>query len=113
MLEAIAERLTPAIVPMGSAHDLGTRAAGFAPYGEADVAFTARLADVLAENDDGIMAAFVDDETSVSYGRLREALGAQTGRALVHPVFFGSAITGAGVDALSAGIAELLPGGDR
>ena len=34
---------------------------------------------------------------------------AQTGRALVHPVFFGSAITGAGVDALVAGIAELLP----
>ena len=32
-------------------------------------------------------------------GRLRGALAAQTQRALVHPVFFGSAITGAGVDA--------------
>ena len=41
-----------------------------------------------------------NDETAVSYGRLRDALAAQTGRALVHPVFFGSAITGAGVDAL-------------
>ena len=37
------------------------------------------------------------------------APGSQTGRALVHPVFFGSAITGAGVDALTAGITELLP----
>ena len=36
-------------------------------------------------------------------------LAAQTRRALVHPVFFGSAITGAGVDSLMAGIAELLP----
>ena len=27
----------------------------------------------------------------------------------MHPVFFGSAITGAGVDPLMAGIAELLP----
>ena len=29
----------------------------------------------------------------------------------MHPVFFGSAITGAGVDALTAGIRELLPAG--
>ena len=40
---------------------------------------------------------------------LRDELAAQTRQALVHPVFFGSAITGAGVDALIAGIAELLP----
>ncbi len=43
------------------------------------------------------------------YARLRRGLAAQTRRALVHPVFFGSARTGAGVDALTAGIAELLP----
>ncbi|MDF2754083.1 MAG: GTP-binding protein, partial [Gaiellaceae bacterium] len=36
-------------------------------------------------------------------------LAAQTGRALVHPVFVGSAKTGEGVDDLMAGIAELLP----
>ena len=56
-----------------------------------------------------MLAAYVDDETAVSYGRLRGELAAQTRRALVHPVFFGSAITGAGVDALIAGITELLP----
>ena len=33
----------------------------------------------------------------------------QTSKAAVHPVFFGSAITGAGVEALMAGIVELLP----
>ena len=31
----------------------------------------------------------------------------------VHPVFFGSAITGAGVDVLTEGITDLLPGGRR
>jgi ribosomal protection tetracycline resistance protein len=31
LLQAISERLTPAVVPMGSARELGTRAAGFAP----------------------------------------------------------------------------------
>ena len=109
VLQAISERLTPAIVPMGSARDLGTRAADFTPFGAADPGFTARLADVLAENDDAILTAYVDDETTVTYHRLSDALAAQTGQALVHPVFFGSAITGVGVDSLSTGIAELLP----
>ena len=64
---------------------------------------------MLAERDDAILAAYVEDEADVSYARLRDALAAQTKRALVHPVFFGSAITGAGVESLMAGIAELLP----
>jgi translation elongation factor EF-G len=51
---------------------------------------------------------------AVPYHRLRGALAAQARQGLVHPVFFGSARTGAGVDALTAGITELLPtaGGD-
>ena len=109
VLRDIAEKLTPAIVPTGSAYGLGTRSPGFTPYGAADVAFTASLADLLAAHSDAFLAAFVHDETAVSYHRLRGELGAQTRQALVHPVFFGSAITGAGVDALTAGITELLP----
>jgi ribosomal protection tetracycline resistance protein len=109
VLEAIDERLTPAIVAMGSVRDLGTRAVRFTPWGSSDAAFTTRLASVLAEHDDAILAAYVEDEPSLSHDRLRAALAAQTKRALVHPVFFGSARTGAGVDSLMAGIAELLP----
>jgi ribosomal protection tetracycline resistance protein len=113
VLQGISDRLTPAIVPLGSARDLGTRAAGFTPWDEDDARFTSRLASALAERDDALLAAYVDDETSVSYRRLREELAAQTKRALVHPVFFGSAITGAGVESLMSGIAELLPAADR
>ncbi len=109
VVQDIAEKLTPAIIPMGSARDLGTRRPGFTPYGAADVAFAARLADLLADHDAAILAAYVHDETTVSYPQLRDELAAQTKRALVHPVFFGSAITGAGVDSLIAGITELLP----
>jgi ribosomal protection tetracycline resistance protein len=109
VLQAIADRLTPAIVAMGSASDLGTRTAAFRPYEVDDAAFTAALADRLTANDDALLAAYVADEASVSHRRLRDALASQTGRALVHPVFSGSAITGAGVEALMAGIAELLP----
>ena len=63
VLDEIEQRLTPDVVPMGSADGLGTRAASFAPFGPAD-------------------------------GDLAERARAGT----LHPVFFGSALTGAGVD---------------
>jgi ribosomal protection tetracycline resistance protein len=109
VLHAIAERLTPAVVPMGSVRDRGTRAAEFTPWGDDVPAFRARLTEVLAERDERILAAYVDDETDVPSPQLRRALAVQTKKALVHPVFFGSAITGAGVGPLMGGIAELLP----
>ncbi len=109
LLRAIADKLTPAIVAMGSTHDLGARNAGFTPFDAADLAFKARLAEALADHDEAILTAYVGGETAVSNHQLRKALAAQTGRALVHPVFFGSAITGAGVEALTAAITALLP----
>jgi len=111
VLRAIAARLSPAVVPMGSASGFGTRAAGFTPWGEADAGARARLAEILAERDEGILAAYIDDELGVPYARLRQELAAQTRRALVYPVFLGSAVTGAGVPELMAGLAGLLPAG--
>jgi ribosomal protection tetracycline resistance protein len=109
LLREIAEKLTPAIVPMGSVDDLGTRGARFRPYGADDANFTGRLADLLAEHDETILAALVSDETAISYSQLRRELAAQTKRALAHPVYFGSAITGAGIDELFVSIPQLLP----
>ncbi|MEV6172391.1 translation factor GTPase family protein [Streptomyces sp. NPDC051954] len=101
VLRAIAERLTAAVVPMGSVTALGTRDAQVTP-GLAPAAI-----DVLTDHDDDLLSAYVED--AVSYDRLRAVLADQTRQALVHPVYFGSAITGAGVDPLVAGIKELLP----
>jgi len=108
-LNDISERLTPATVAMAWVDGEGTCAAVATPHADADAVFRSRLVDVLAERDDAVLAAYLDDETSVSSRRLHDTLAAQTKRALVHPVFFGSAITGAGVDSLMAGLAELLP----
>ncbi len=112
VLADITEKLTPAVIAMGSARDLGTRGAAVTPYDATNAAFTSRLADLLAERDAAFLAAYIDDASAVSYKRLRDELATQTKRALVHPVFAGSAITGAGVGALTDGITELLPASD-
>ncbi|SFF33265.1 ribosomal protection tetracycline resistance protein [Streptomyces mirabilis] len=104
-LDAVAARLTPAVVPMGEVRAQGTRDARFGLFDEARLG--GPLLDLLSEHDDALLAAYV--EGRVSYDLIRAALVRQTGQALVHPVFFGSAVTGAGVDELIAGIRELLP----
>ncbi|MFF7468438.1 GTP-binding protein [Streptomyces sp. NPDC008092] len=106
VLAQLARRLAVPLVPMGRATALGTRAARFLPgLGPAAL-------DALADHDDALLAAYLDG--GVPEPRLRAALAEQTRRALVHPVYFGSAATGAGVADLVAGIERLLPaaGGD-
>src|SRR5438105_5154977 len=92
VLREIRDRLTPAAIAMGE--ELGDAAV-----------------DVLAEHDESLLAAYLDDDAIISTDDLRTKLAAQTRRALVHPVFFGSARTGAGVDVLMAGLGELLLAG--
>jgi ribosomal protection tetracycline resistance protein len=74
VLDEIEQRVTPDVVPMGSASELGSRAAAFASFGPAD-----------------------------------EDLARRARAGELHPVFFGSALTGAGVDEVMGGIAQLLP----
>ncbi|WP_184915526.1 elongation factor G [Streptomyces luteogriseus] len=105
VLREISARLTPAIVPMGTATGLGTRTARFTPG-----LGPAAALDVLTGHDDALLAAYV--ENTVTEAALHRSLVAQTGEALVHPVYFGSAATGAGVKALLSGIETLLPAAD-
>jgi ribosomal protection tetracycline resistance protein len=109
VLRSIAERLAPAVVPLGEVCDAGTRTASFAPYGWTDDAFTGQIAELLAERDDALLADYLDGAAPLPYERLRATLAQQSGRALVHPLIFGSAITGAGVPDLIAGLTEILP----
>jgi ribosomal protection tetracycline resistance protein len=63
--------------------------------------------ELLAERDDTLLAAYLEDASTAAGAHL--ALVAQTRLGLVHPVFAGSALTGAGIDSLMRGITELLP----
>ncbi len=109
VLDAVARRLVAEIIPMGTVDELGTRAARFTPYGFDEPAFRTALTEGLADRDDSLLAAYVENESALTDGRLRRELAAQTGRSLVHPVFFGSAMTGEGIESLMAGLVELLP----
>ena len=109
VLAGIRERLTSSSVAMGAVSGTGVRTAGFRPFGAADPDFVARLLDVLSSADDALLADYVDNPASITYERLRAVLTEQVGRGQVHPVYFGSAITGAGVAELLDGIIGLLP----
>ncbi len=110
VLEAMARRLAPGLVPMARVRDIGRRTVSVVPFTADDPAHVEALTEALAEHDEAILRAFVEDEAAQAYPRLRHKLAEQTRRGVVHPVFFGSAAHGVGIDELLAGIAELLSG---
>ncbi|HEX9334304.1 MAG TPA: GTP-binding protein, partial [Pseudonocardiaceae bacterium] len=103
LLADIRRQLSPTAIALSEPAGLGTPAASATPH-RPD---TAELAEILAEHSDTVLASYVYG--SVGDHLLRKELVAQAHGALVHPVFFGSAITGAGIDDLRTGITEFLP----
>ena len=100
---------------MGSARDLGTRRAAFIPYGAGDAAFTARLAEVLADHDDELLAAYLDDDTAIPYRPAAGRAGRpDQARASAPGVLRARPSPAPGVDALVAGLPSCCPaaGGD-
>ncbi len=108
VVEAVRRRLTTDVLPMGRVDGVGARSATFVPYRPDDPAFVDLETQVLAEHDDALLAAYVDGR-ACARTRLHRAVAAQTGAAVLHPVYAGSAATGAGVAELMEGIATLLP----
>ena len=94
-------------VAMGSVTGLGTRDVAVTQYDDADDDFRTRVTARLAEVDDEALAAYVADRR-LAASRLHDLLAEHTRRGRLQPVFFGSAVTGAGVQALSAGMTGLL-----
>jgi ribosomal protection tetracycline resistance protein len=108
VLREIDEKLTTTAVAMTSVSGEGSRDATATSRGLQSEDLRSRLVDLLTRHDDDLLAAYLANE-NVSSARLLEALAAQTKAALVQPVFFGSALTGAGVDELMEGVARVLP----
>jgi ribosomal protection tetracycline resistance protein len=113
VLRDLEDKLSPAVIAMGATAGLETGAAAVSAFGPADSAFAASLVDLLADHDDAFLSAYVVDDSTFSYQRLLDILAEQSRLAVAHPVFFGSAITGAGVDLLRQGLVRLLPAAQR
>ena len=113
LLEEIRARLTPTIAPLGSCTNIGTTNAVFRPFERFPDSLRLGLIDTLADNDEEILKAFVEHGANIDDHSLRRSLIDQTRRGLVHPVLFGSAITGAGFDHLIPAIAEFLPANEH
>jgi ribosomal protection tetracycline resistance protein len=115
VVATIRERLTRHVVPMGSTLDAGSRSASFVPYAYDDEHFAEALVESLVDHDESLIALVVDGGPgAVPPDDLRARLAAQTAEGLVHPLFFGSAITRAGLPEIMSAIVTLLPtaGGD-
>lgn len=124
LLADIRRLLTPAAVPMTSVTGIGTAGAGVVPYSLEDPRVRERIAEVVAEVDESVLARLVGpapagqklrqdgaepDGPGLTADRLRAALAARTADGSLHPVYFGSALGGQGVGALIEGMVRLIP----
>ena len=94
---------------MNVATGLGARTALVETPDRQDPAWRAGAADVLAETSERVIAEFERFGGAPGAAFLDGELRAQVAAGVVVPVFFGSAITGAGVPELLAGVAAWLP----
>ncbi|MET8153681.1 GTP-binding protein [Actinoplanes sp. NPDC049668] len=102
LLPEVRARLGAGVVAMNAVRDQGTAAARVVSRRWAPAA-----AETLADHDDELLARLVDG-AEPSPAELRALLAEQTAAGRVHPVFYGSATTGAGTGDLTGGIVSML-----
>jgi ribosomal protection tetracycline resistance protein len=107
LLADIRARLSPGILMMSTVADPGTPAARAVPRSLHQRDTRARLAEILAENDDALLARLLAGSVPAR-GELTELIAGQTAAARLSPVFFGSALSGTGCRELTDGVATLL-----
>ncbi|WP_112133949.1 GTP-binding protein [Glycomyces dulcitolivorans] len=106
LLEDLARMLSPRLLPMGTVRAIGSAEAEALPFAFGDREFADRAADLLSAGSDEFLAAYLEGSGPLDYDA---ELAAQVRAGAAHPVYFGSAVTGAGVGALTEGIRRYLP----
>ncbi|WP_128801097.1 MULTISPECIES: tetracycline resistance ribosomal protection protein Otr(A) [unclassified Streptomyces] len=104
LLADIRRRLTPCVALLADVRGIGTAGARVTRRPPGD----RQLAEALAEVDPAVLAAVVDGPEPTP-DELRKALAARTADGSFHPVLFGSALGGQGVDELVGAVTGLIP----
>ncbi len=112
VLVQLSEELDWSVVSMGTVEGIGGPTVSFLPLELRDRGSSMRLTEFLANHSDDFMKLYVEGSAGLSTEGLQAELVRQTAEAVVSPVFGGSAMTGAGIERLVSGIANLLPAVD-
>lgn len=102
VLAQVRRILSPDVIAMGTASPAGTAGAEFHPFAAEE------MLEAIAEYDEGLLSDYLAGRP-VTSARLTATLARLTAAGEVHPVYQGSAITGAGLPALHRAINTLLP----
>ncbi len=108
LLAEIERTLAIRVLAMSDVSGIGDRSASVEPRDPCDAAFANALTDLLAEYDDAIIARFLAGGSPLDAAALWRELARQVHAGQVVPVFFGSAMTGAGVCELLDSVPSLL-----
>lgn len=109
LLDDIARKLKLRVFPMNAVSGAGTRSAEIAPSPLSDPRWRSALIDTLAEANEQVIEEFERTGGEISAVFLETEFRSQIAGREIAPVFFGSAITGAGVAELLDGVEQLLP----
>lgn len=108
VLDEIRTKLTPDVVAMVRVGKEATRAADVFPRSFGDDEFSREVAEVLASHDDRLLQRLVEEDMP-SHVDLGRGLVDQVRDGLNHPVYAGSAMSGAGTDTFLEGVAKFFP----
>lgn len=108
LVDEIRDSMSNRVLPMQVVEDLGTPAAQVKLRSWHERNFADCAADLIGDYDEAFMERYLEDGPP-DEAALNQAVAEHVARCWIHPVYFGSAITGAGVDALLRAIHDLLP----
>lgn len=113
LLDEIRRTLRLGVVAMSHTTGVGDRAAEVTVCDRAAPVWRGAVTDLLAETNERVIEVFDRTGGEVSAAFIDDELRAQIGTGVITPVYFGSAITGAGVRELLGGVEEWLPPADE
>ena len=111
LVNQIKEKLSASVIPLYTPENIGTKQASIVEnsfHRATDQAFLEECIELLALNDEQLLAAYVNEE-KVTEAQVIRALTNQIKDAKLYPIFFGSAMTGVGVAELLQGVARFFP----